>query len=49
MNSWEVVYTEHAENDLRDIFEYIAFSLLEPEIAKKLTRYNMVFSRRTVE
>jgi toxin ParE1/3/4 len=38
MNSWEVVYTEHAENDLRDIFEYIAFSLLEPEIAKKQTR-----------
>ena len=38
MNSWEAVYTEHAENDLRDIYEYIAFSLLEPEIAKRQAR-----------
>lgn len=38
MNSWKIVYTEHAENDLRDIYEYIAFSLLEPEIAKKQAR-----------
>lgn len=34
MNKWTVVYTEQAERDLRNIFEYIAFSLLEPEIAK---------------
>jgi len=38
MNIWKVVYTEQAKNDLRDIYEYIAFSLLEPEIAKKLTK-----------
>jgi toxin ParE1/3/4 len=37
-DSWRIVYSEHAANDLRDIFEYIAFSLLEPGIAKKLTR-----------
>jgi toxin ParE1/3/4 len=35
MNPWKVVYTEHAERDLRDIYDYIAFSLLEPETAKK--------------
>ncbi|GGL63846.1 type II toxin-antitoxin system RelE/ParE family toxin [Sporolactobacillus putidus] len=37
MNPWKVVYTEHAERDLRDIYKYIAFSLLEPETAKKQT------------
>ena len=34
MSEWIVVYTERAERDLRSIFEYIAFSLLEPETAK---------------
>ncbi|MEN6463389.1 MAG: type II toxin-antitoxin system RelE/ParE family toxin [Syntrophomonas sp.] len=34
MNEWAVVYTEQAERDLRSIFEYIAFPLLELEIAK---------------
>jgi len=34
MSEWTVVYTEQAERDLRSIFKYIAFSLLEPEIAK---------------
>jgi len=38
MNDWKVVYTEQAEQDLRGIYEYIAFSLLEPEIAKNQTR-----------
>ena len=38
MNTWKVVYTEQAEYDLRGIYEYIAFSLLEPEIAKNQTR-----------
>jgi toxin ParE1/3/4 len=38
MNTWKVVYTEQSENDLRGIYEYIAFSLLEPETAKKQTR-----------
>ena len=34
---WKIVYTEQAERDLRGIYEYIAFSLLEPEIAKNQT------------
>jgi len=38
MSAWDVVYTEHAERDLRDIYEYIAFSLLEPGTAKKQVR-----------
>jgi toxin ParE1/3/4 len=38
MNTWKIVYTERAEYDLRGIYEYIAFFLLEPEIAKKQTR-----------
>ncbi len=38
MSEWTVVYTEQAERDLRSIFEYIAFSLLEPEIAKNQSR-----------
>ena len=38
MSEWTVVYTERAERDLRSIFEYIAFSLLEPEIAKNQSR-----------
>lgn len=35
MSTWKVVYTEQAENDLRGIYEYITFTLIEPEIAKK--------------
>jgi toxin ParE1/3/4 len=31
--SYEVTLTEQAENDLRGIFEYIAFNLLSPENA----------------
>lgn len=38
MSKWTVVYTEQAERDLRSIFEYIAFSLLEPEIARNQLR-----------
>lgn len=38
MSQWKVVYTEQAELDLRSIFEYIAFSLLESEIAKNQSR-----------
>ena len=38
MSEWTVVYTEQAESDLRSIFEYIAFSLLEQEIAKNQVR-----------
>lgn len=38
MTKWKVVYTEVAEQDLRSIYEYIAFTLLEPQIAKKNVR-----------
>ena len=34
MKKFDVVYSELAERDLRGIFEYIAFTLLEPTIAK---------------
>lgn len=32
---WNVFYTEQAENDLRTIYEYIAYTLLVPNAAKK--------------
>ena len=32
---WKVVYTGQAEQDLRGIYEYIAFTLLEPEVAMR--------------
>ena len=38
MTKWKVVYTEVAEHDLRSIYEHIAFTLLEPQIAKKTVR-----------
>ena len=38
MTTWGVTYTEHAERDLRDIYEYIAFTLLVPAVATKQTR-----------
>ncbi len=34
--SWNICYTEAAENDLRGIYEYIAFNLLVPDTAHKL-------------
>jgi len=39
--SWNVIYTEQAERDLRDIFEYIAFSLLAPVAAKNQSKQIM--------
>ena len=30
MNDWNVLYSDEAERDLRDIYEYIAYSLLSP-------------------
>lgn len=36
--TWKVIYTEQAERDLRDIYEYIAYSLLEPETAARQVR-----------
>ncbi|ADU27315.1 type II toxin-antitoxin system RelE/ParE family toxin [Ethanoligenens harbinense] len=38
MSQWQIVYTEQAARDLRGIHDYIAFTLLEPEIARKQTR-----------
>ena len=32
---YDVTFTEQAENDLRGIFEYIAFDLLSPENAAR--------------
>ena len=34
--TYRIEMTEQAEKDLRDIFEYIAFSLLAPETAGQL-------------
>lgn len=36
MRTWRVFYTEQAKLDLRNIYEYIAYSLVEPETAGKL-------------
>lgn len=33
--SFNVIYTNQAEHDLRNVYEYIAFTLLKPETAKK--------------
>jgi toxin ParE1/3/4 len=38
MSQWKIVYTPQAERDLHDIYEYIAHSLLNPEIAKIQTQ-----------
>lgn len=38
MSQWKVVYTEQAEHDLRSIYEYLAFFLLEQETAKNQSR-----------
>ena len=35
MKQYDVTYTERAECDLRGIYEYIAFTLLEPHVAGK--------------
>ena len=36
--SWDIVYTEQARQDLRDIYEYIALELLAPENAARQTQ-----------
>ena len=33
--SWEIIYSERAKQDLRDIYEYIAIDLLVPGTAKQ--------------
>lgn len=36
MKNWLIQYSQQAEEDLLNIYEYIAFSLMETETAKKL-------------
>lgn len=36
--NWKIVYTAQARQDLRDIYEYIAFELLVPETAVGQTK-----------
>lgn len=38
MSKYRIVYTEKAESDLHNIFEYVAYKLVEPQIAKKLIK-----------
>lgn len=35
--SWKIQYTAHSKQDLIDIYEYISFTLLEPETASRQT------------
>lgn len=49
MKVWKVIYTEQAERDLRGIYEYIAFSLLESNIAKNQTRRIMDATAKLTE
>ena len=36
--SWRIFYTKKAKQDLREIYEYIAYELLVPETASEQTR-----------
>jgi len=36
MKQWDVQLAEHAEHDLREIYEYIAFNLFAPDTAGNL-------------
>ena len=36
--AYKIHLTEQARQDLREIYEYIAFALLEPEIARKVRK-----------
>jgi toxin ParE1/3/4 len=36
--SWAILYSSRAKTDLKDIYEYIAFDLLVPEIADNIIR-----------
>ena len=36
--SWNVVYTARAKQDLRNIYEYIAYNLLAPDTAAAQTQ-----------
>ena len=35
--SWTIIYSDRARQDLRDIYEYIAYNLLAPETASNQT------------
>lgn len=39
--SWKVVYTARAKQDLRNIYEYIAYTLLAPDTAAAQTQRMM--------
>ncbi len=47
--SWDIVYTAQARQDLRDIYEYIAFELLAPENAAAQTQRIMKMIRSLEE
>ena len=34
MSDWQVYYTDEAQNDLSDVYDYIAFTLLAADTAK---------------
>ena len=36
MKEWRILISRQAERDLREVYEYIALTLLEPSIASKL-------------
>ena len=36
MSDWHVHLAKQAEDDLRDLYEHVAFDLLEPGVAKRL-------------
>ena len=38
MIAWDILLTDQAEADLRRIYEYVAFTLLEPATATRLIR-----------
>ncbi len=46
--SMKIVYTHTARSDLRDIYEYVAFTLLVPQTARSLTEKIMA-EVRTLE
>lgn len=35
---WTIIYSDRARQDLRDIYEYIAYNLLAPETASNQTK-----------
>lgn len=46
--NWEIKYTEHSREDLRAIYEYIAFELLVPDTAGRQV-YRIMKAIRALE